>query len=88
MKDISAIVNQASVRSKDWTDGILKTTLKSITEIPNFSLDWDKGDGEAWARFLDNGVVIAYVAIAVPVIMYLSEYRENITPKIDTETCF
>ena len=86
MTNISEIINKASLKSKDWRNGEVETILQSLQEIPKVSLDWDKSDGETWARLIHEGNVIAYVSIPLPIIICLSKYAELVLPQLGTKT--
>jgi hypothetical protein len=88
MRDISTLINAASLKSKDWTKEDAETMVQSLIEIPKVFLDWDKGDGETWARLLSEENVIAYVSVPMPIIICLDEYAEFILPKLATKTEF
>jgi hypothetical protein len=67
--DLDETLRLARAMAATWSSVSALHLAREIGRDPGWTIDWDAGAGESWARLINDGRVVAFVSVVLPLVI-------------------
>lgn len=69
MIDIDETLRLARAKATTWASASALQLAGEVGRGRGWTVDWDAGAGESWARLIDDDRVVAFVSVVLPIVL-------------------